>query len=1070
MSANNNIWFSFVGTDLTVLGFNRANTTLQVVIDGVSQGISDMTPQFSSQPFALHFPGLGEGAHIVQVHVPSTARLDAFNVNPANFATHTPVVEWHDITPKTSLTTTYSTGFASSIAIGDLGGDGTVELVAPGLNGRLYVYRGDGAAPGGGSPILWTSDLVGPTTEPALADLNGDGKAEIVVSGKNGTFAFNHNGTILWQNPAVVSYYPTEYFGWGGPSVGNLDLNPAPEVVVAASDDALYVLDHLGATRFSTPIGRWPTVPVLADITGDGMLDIVVAQGWTLKVYDYFNAGQLAWSFALTETINILGGGGTFGAPAVADLNDDGRPEIIINWGHIVDAIQDDGTVLWRYRTNNNSLYRPSAVTVADVTGDGQLDVVTASAISAGFIVLNHLLMVLDADGALVWDELVADNTASASGVAAQDLTGDGIWDILWNGATDGFLVIRGADGKRLFNEPVTGSGTVLDYPTLGDVDSDGYAEVVVAGREGIFVIGHDGMWANSRPLWNQHNYHITNINDDWSVPVAEQNSWEVFNTYRTQTPNRTPAPSYQIAFTYTAGVPAVAVLTQTASISLTATPPRYSWDYRQERIRPVITTTFASRLANLQPGETRLVAAGTVAAYRLPGGYNFLTLPPLYVTAAHLGALAPATAAVAIGAATRFTLTLTDPGKTAGIYTLSSSGVPAAWVNMPAAMPLAPGATAAIPITITVPPEADADVLPFLVTVANGAGGVENLQATLTVFAGVTLALAPPSQTTLPGAPVTYTLTVTNHEVVSRTYVLAVDNAISGQMSIALPASVTMASGQRATRTITVTTMTSGAQPFTVVASAPGGAIASADAVLNVAVPSRAALRLAPEPLVAGLGSTGIFTLEVTNLGDRVETFDLAVDLPAGWSYALQDHSGAVQRVTLPPFVFNHTELALLVTPAANAAARNYPVTARALTTDGVLAGVTAGTVQLIDRGVQVQFTGGPATVDPRDGGVWAVRVTNSGRVADTFRLEVAGFAAGVATFSASAVVLAPGASQVVQLQVGDLGPLTPQRMLIGVTAVSRPAAPSAARRRPLSKLKNTKIWPSAGNRAARP
>ena len=78
VSASSNIWFSFVGTDLTVLGFNRANTALTVVIDGVNRGTFDMTPEFSEQPFALHFPNLGEGAHIVQVHVPSTARVDAF--------------------------------------------------------------------------------------------------------------------------------------------------------------------------------------------------------------------------------------------------------------------------------------------------------------------------------------------------------------------------------------------------------------------------------------------------------------------------------------------------------------------------------------------------------------------------------------------------------------------------------------------------------------------------------------------------------------------------------------------------------------------------------------------------------------------------------------------------------------------------------------------------------------------------------------------------------------------------------------------------------------------------------
>ena len=108
-----------------------------------------------------------------------------------------------------------------------------------------------------------------------------------------------------------------------------------------------------------------------------------------------------------------------------------------------------DGSLLWQYDTGYTSLYRPSPITIADTTGDGQPNIVTASAISSGFVIFNHLLMVLDVDGNLVWDQLVADNSASASGVAAQDLNGDGAWEILWNGATDGFLILRGSDGKR---------------------------------------------------------------------------------------------------------------------------------------------------------------------------------------------------------------------------------------------------------------------------------------------------------------------------------------------------------------------------------------------------------------------------------------------------------------------------------------------------------------------------------------------------------------------------------------------------------------------------------------------
>ncbi len=548
-SANTNLWFTFTGSDLSVLVYERNSTSVQVLINGVDRGLFDLstTPPFRGQPTTLHFPGLGEGPHVVQVAVfsigSSTARIDAFEVDPADFATYTPMVEWFDTTATEVLPDATGSGFASTIAIGDLDGDGIVELVAPSVNGRLYVYRGDGQDAGNGTPILWTSDLVGPAAEPALADLDGDGDAEIILSGKNGTFAFHHDGQMLWSNPAVVSYFPAEDFGWGGPSIGNLDLDPEPEIVIASLEDALYVLDHLGNVLYSDPLpGRFSTAPVLADITGDGVLDILVAEDWTLKLIDYFNGGVLAWSRELPDPINVLGGAGAFGAPAVADLDGDGRPEIIINWGHVIEAIQDDGSLLWRYETGQTNLFRPSAVTVADVTGDGEVNLITASAVSAGFNIFVHQLMVLDTAGGLVWQQDVADNTASASGVAAQDLTGNGVWEILWNGNVDGLLLLNGPDGKRLYNEPFTRSGTVVDYPTLADVDGDGQAEIVVSGANGLFVFGHTGRWVDSRPVWNQHGYHINNVGNDWSIPFTEQNSWEVHNTYRTQTPDRDPA------------------------------------------------------------------------------------------------------------------------------------------------------------------------------------------------------------------------------------------------------------------------------------------------------------------------------------------------------------------------------------------------------------------------------------------------------------------------------------------------------------------------------------------------
>ncbi|MEZ4637178.1 MAG: VCBS repeat-containing protein [Caldilineaceae bacterium] len=618
-NANPNIWFNFVGKDLTLLGHNRANSFLDVVIDGQSMGEFDMTAQYTNQPFALHFQDLGDGPHSVLVHTRASGRVDAFQVNPPDFYSYTPEVVWHDDTATEELNAAYGTGILSTIGIGDLDGDGSVELVAPGVNGRLYVYRGDGADTGDGDPILWTSDAVGPAAEPALADITGDGRAEIIIGGVNGLFAFHHDGSLLWQENSVkLSTVAGNTFGWGGPTLANLDADPDPEIVVAASEDAIYVLDHQGNILDSDPIGRWPSVPVLADITGDGLLDIVTAQAHTLKVHEFGPTGSLtlAWSYTMTDTTPLSG---VFGSPAVADLTGDGNPEIIINWGPRIEALRADGSVLWSYYTGNDDHYRPSPITVADVTGDGEVNVITASAISLGLVLFDHLLMVLKADGTLVWEQTVADSTASASGVAAQDLTGNGAWEILWNGFGDGFLVIRGSDGKRLFNEPVTRSGTIMEYPSMGDVTGDGVADVVVAGVDGLYVISHVGRWVDSRPLWNQHNYHVTNINDDWSVPATQPNNWDLSNTYRTQTPDRTPAPSFNLTFTYTEDLPNVDLLPDTASTPLTSTPPQHSWAYRQEWVNPVIVTTFDSSLADMQPGETRQISNGAEVSAGCP-------------------------------------------------------------------------------------------------------------------------------------------------------------------------------------------------------------------------------------------------------------------------------------------------------------------------------------------------------------------------------------------------------------------------------------------------------------------
>ncbi len=215
-------------------------------------------------------------------------------------------------------------------------------------------------------------------------------------------------------------------------------------------------------------------------------------------------------------------------------------------------------------------------------------------------------------------------------------------------------------------------------------------------------------------------------------------------------------------------------------------------------------------------------------------------------------------------------------------------------------------------------------------------------------------------------------------------------------------------------------------------------GAVGVADALLNVAA-AQAGMQLSPDPLTVCPGSTSAFALTVTNRGDNIETFDIAVGLPAGWEHQLQLNGRDVVSVTLPPSVLNSVDLTLLVTPNPGATAGDYPVSVRAVEhQSGIVAASTMASASLINRGVAVQILGGPGSVDPHQGGIWEVRVTNSGQVADSFRLGVAGPVAGAAGLSAGNVSLDPGASQTVQLNVGNMFTIAPGGYPLQVTAVS--------------------------------
>lgn len=215
-----------------------------------------------------------------------------------------------------------------------------------------------------GFPTGWPQTLTADPNSPAVGDLTGDGIPEIVV-GMGSTFdqlanggvkAFQLNGTTLWTfNTRDIDSGPNGF--WDAvvstPAIGDIDGDGLNEVVFGSFDQHLYVLNgataapKTGWTSTGTPWGntngKWLrdstfSSPALHDLDNDGKPEILIGvdvheEGPPLNTLD----GGFLHVFRFD--------GSTFtgfpkfvdqqvgSAPVVGDIDGDGRPEIVHGTG-----------------------------------------------------------------------------------------------------------------------------------------------------------------------------------------------------------------------------------------------------------------------------------------------------------------------------------------------------------------------------------------------------------------------------------------------------------------------------------------------------------------------------------------------------------------------------------------------------------------------------------------------------------------------------------------------------------------------------------------------------------------
>jgi hypothetical protein len=200
----------------------------------------------------------------------------------------------------------------------------------------------------------------------------------------------------------------------------------------------------------------------------------------------------------------------------------------------------NDGTMVWGPITLPGG-GRGGPPTVADFDGDGLPEIGVAGSVAYS---------VFDPDGAaaVLWQRTTQDASSNVTGSSVFDFDGDGRAEVVYNDECY-MRVYAGTDGTVLAEVPQN-SHTLIEYPLIVDVDADGNAEIVFAGNAAVnrcsAIPGYTGLqagirvfrdeadnWVGTRPVWNEHTYHVTNVREDLRIPAMELPNWTRFNTFR---------------------------------------------------------------------------------------------------------------------------------------------------------------------------------------------------------------------------------------------------------------------------------------------------------------------------------------------------------------------------------------------------------------------------------------------------------------------------------------------------------------------------------------------------------
>jgi hypothetical protein len=485
----------------------------------------------------------------------------------------------------------------SPLLVADVDGDGKPDVITNELNGPdgdLHVYRGDTGE------LLFHFDVLPPAQVGGLlcygfgggnqtfasADIDDDGQVEI-VRGTNCTSAVGDPSTYTRLVAVVYDASQPEHFRvkWLSSPVVNSTAGPRVPSGSNFSVARLRPNEKPVVLVGSTMIGNQNCAQILSSSTDSacrGVFALNGADGSLNRMYYSAPANQSNISQSYNQGYGVARGG--FMGPVVADVDDDGSPEILYE-GTLWNV---DGTLKRQFDGGPNTATQSSAV--VDLDGDAQMEIVTLDDASANGTDVG-LLQAWKPGGQLLWRvPLPRSTVVTKLSVADVDRDGRpdiifGIFNTLWvvdqsgrikwlrnlSGATDGFgfqfaqgqgsgvtfpvydlngdgtpeivvqygnntlRFLRGDTGEdetswTYTGSPVWSTAGGMYTPVVADVDGSGHASVLFqhnpegfCGCETLVQVlrGDTVQWQPAPTHYNQEEYWESNFDADGTVPTA---------------------------------------------------------------------------------------------------------------------------------------------------------------------------------------------------------------------------------------------------------------------------------------------------------------------------------------------------------------------------------------------------------------------------------------------------------------------------------------------------------------------------------------------------------------------